>query len=75
MLFIRGNHEQYYGIQSDIDNKAVDSQTIFELGSVSKIFTATAGAYAKSQGKLSFQDHQVNIGLNYKNQRLTKLAY
>ena len=51
------NHEQYYGIQSDIDNKAVDSQTIFELGSVSKIFTATAGAYAKSQGKLSFQDH------------------
>lgn len=51
------NHEQYYGIQSDIDNKAVDSQTIFELGSVSKIFTATAGAYAKSQGKLYFQDH------------------
>ena len=57
VIYKGGNHEQYYGIQSDIDNKAVDSQTIFELGSVSKIFTATAGAYAKSQGKLSFQDH------------------
>ncbi|OTG67664.1 class C beta-lactamase [Acinetobacter silvestris] len=51
------NHEQYYGIQSNIDSKAVDKQTIFELGSVSKLFTATAGAYAESKGKLSFQDH------------------
>lgn len=51
------SYEQYYGIQSDVDHKAVDSQTIFELGSVSKIFTAIAGSYAKSQGKLSFQDH------------------
>jgi len=57
VIYNGGNHEQYYGIQSYIDDKAVDSQTIFELGSVSKIFTATAGAYAKSQGKLSFQDH------------------
>ena len=57
VIYKEKNHEQYYGIQSDIDNKAVDSQTIFELGSVSKIFTATAGAYAKSQCKLSFQDY------------------
>ncbi|OTG82207.1 class C beta-lactamase [Acinetobacter sp. ANC 4648] len=52
------NYEQYYGIQSNSDNnKKVDNRTIFELGSVSKIFTATAGAYAKTQGKLSFNDH------------------
>ncbi len=36
--------------------KAVNSNTIFELGSVSKLFTATAGAYAKNTGKISFDD-------------------
>lgn len=50
-------YEQYYGIQSNVDHQKVDNQTLFELGSVSKIFTATAGAYAKTQAKLSFDDH------------------
>ena len=36
--------------------KAVNSSTIFELGSVSKLFTATAGGYAKNKGKISFDD-------------------
>ncbi len=36
--------------------KAVNSSTIFELGSVSKLFTATAGGYAKAKGKISFDD-------------------
>ncbi|ENR2984761.1 ADC family extended-spectrum class C beta-lactamase [Acinetobacter baumannii] len=49
-------YEMYYGLQSVQDKKAVNSSTIFELGSVSKLFTATAGAYAKNKGKISFND-------------------
>ncbi|EPQ0280806.1 ADC family extended-spectrum class C beta-lactamase [Acinetobacter baumannii] len=48
--------EMYYGLQSVQDKKAVNSSTIFELGSVSKLFTATAGGYAKNKGKISFDD-------------------
>lgn len=49
-------YETYYGLQSVQDKKAVNSSTIFELGSVSKLFTATAGGYAKTKGTLSFED-------------------
>ncbi|MEO4185180.1 ADC family extended-spectrum class C beta-lactamase [Acinetobacter pittii] len=49
-------YETYYGLQSVQDKKAVSSSTIFELGSVSKLFTATAGGYAKNKGKISFDD-------------------
>ncbi|ENU51112.1 extended-spectrum class C beta-lactamase ADC-119 [Acinetobacter baumannii] len=49
-------YEMYYGLQSVQDKKAVNSNTIFELGSVSKLFTATAGGYAKNKGKISFDD-------------------
>lgn len=49
-------HETYYGLQSVQDKKAVNSNTIFELGSVSKLFTATAGGYAKTKGTISFKD-------------------
>ncbi|MCG9513877.1 extended-spectrum class C beta-lactamase ADC-201 [Acinetobacter pittii] len=49
-------YEMYYGLQSVQDKKAVNSNTIFELGSVSKLFTATAGGYAKTKGTISFDD-------------------
>ncbi|MCU4548724.1 ADC family extended-spectrum class C beta-lactamase [Acinetobacter pittii] len=49
-------YEMYYGLQSVQDKKAVNSSTIFELGSVSKLFTATAGGYAKTKGTISFKD-------------------
>ncbi|MCT9365814.1 ADC family extended-spectrum class C beta-lactamase [Acinetobacter baumannii] len=49
-------YEMYYGLQSVQDKKAVNSSTIFELGSVSKLFTATAGGYAKNKGKISFDN-------------------
>ena len=49
-------YEMYYGLQSVQDKKAVNSSTTFELGSVSKLFTATAGGYAKNKGKISFDD-------------------
>lgn len=49
-------YETYYGLQSVQDKKAVNSSTIFELGSVSKLFTATAGGYARTKGAISFKD-------------------
>ncbi|MNM84931.1 Beta-lactamase precursor [compost metagenome] len=49
-------YEMYYGLQSVQDKKSVNGNTIFELGSVSKLFTATAGGYAKTKGKISFED-------------------
>lgn len=49
-------YETYYGLQSVQDKKAVNRSTIFELGSVSKLFTATAGGYAKTKGAISFKD-------------------
>lgn len=49
-------YETYYGLQSVQDKKSVSSSTIFELGSVSKLFTATAGGYAKTKGTISFKD-------------------
>ncbi|MFV5343128.1 ADC family extended-spectrum class C beta-lactamase [Acinetobacter oleivorans] len=49
-------YETYYGLQSVQGKKAVNSNTIFELGSVSKLFTATAGGYAKTKGTISFKD-------------------
>lgn len=49
-------YEMYYGLRSVQDNQSVDSNTIFELGSVSKLFTATAGGYAKTKGTIAFKD-------------------
>ena len=51
------NYEKYYGVRSRDGNKSVNSQTLFELGSLSKTFTAISGTYAKNQGKISFNDH------------------
>jgi beta-lactamase class C len=36
---------------------AGDENTLFELGSISKTFTATLAGYAQEQGKLSLDDH------------------
>jgi beta-lactamase class C len=46
-----------YGLASKEKQIPVSENTLFELGSVSKTFTATLGCYAKGQGKLSFDDH------------------
>jgi beta-lactamase class C len=46
-----------YGLASKEGRIPVSENTLFELGSVSKTFTATLGCYAKGQGKLSFDDH------------------
>lgn len=46
-----------YGVASKESNKPVTKDTLFELGSVSKTFTATLAAYAQALGRLSLDDH------------------
>lgn len=45
-----------YGVASRENNTPVTEQTLFELGSVSKTFTATLASYAQVLGKLSLDD-------------------
>lgn len=45
-----------YGVASREANTPVTEATLFELGSISKVFTATLAAYAQALGKLSLDD-------------------
>jgi len=45
-----------YGLAVQEGQRPVTDSTLFELGSISKIFTATLGAWAREQGRLSFDD-------------------
>ena len=45
-----------YGVASKDTKKPVTDQTLFEIGSISKTFTATLGAYAQARGKLQLSD-------------------
>jgi beta-lactamase class C len=49
-----------YGVSSKATGKPVASDTLFEVGSVSKTFTATLAAYAQVMGKLSLSDSASN---------------
>lgn len=46
-----------YGLASKEHGTPVSQSTLFELGSISKTFTATLVSYAVVQGKLSLADH------------------
>lgn len=50
-----------YGVASKETAQAVTENTLFEIGSVSKTFTATLAAYAQASGKLSFSDKASQI--------------
>ena len=46
-----------YGLASTATAKPVTEHTLFDLGSVSKTFTATLATHAQASGKLSLGDH------------------
>ncbi|MGH8389228.1 MAG: class C beta-lactamase [Pseudomonas sp.] len=53
------NGKQYffnYGVASKENAQPVTENTLFEIGSVSKTYTATLAAYAQASGKLSLSD-------------------
>ena len=50
-------HVFVYGVASRETGAPVTEATLFEIGSVSKVFTATLAAYAQATGKLSLEDH------------------
>ncbi len=50
-------HYFSYGVASEQSAVPVTRDTIFEIGSVSKTFTATLAAYAQVLGRLSLSDH------------------
>lgn len=45
-----------YGVAATNTRKPVTEDTLFEVGSVSKTFTATLGGYAQATGKLTLSD-------------------
>ena len=45
-----------YGTASKVTGKPVDNETLFEIGSVSKTFTATLASYGQVTRQLSFSD-------------------
>jgi beta-lactamase class C len=49
-------HYFNYGVAAKDTGQKVSENTLFEIGSVSKTFTATLGGYAQATGKLSLSD-------------------
>ena len=55
---VRGNRYFFnYGLASIESGQEVTEDTLFEVGSISKIFTATLGSYAQVRGDLSLSDN------------------
>lgn len=55
---VNGQHYFFnYGLAAKDTKAPVSENTLFELGSVSKTFTATLGAYALALGRLALDDH------------------
>ena len=55
---VKNGQAQYfnYGVASTDSQQPVTEDTLFEIGSLSKTFTATLGGYAQATGKLKLQD-------------------
>ncbi|NUT14738.1 MAG: beta-lactamase [Cupriavidus sp.] len=50
-------YDFHYGVAAKAGRRKVDADTLFEIGSVSKTFTATLAAYAQARGDLSLSDN------------------
>ncbi|VVO48036.1 class C beta-lactamase [Pseudomonas fluorescens] len=55
------SHYFNYGVTSKEDPEPISQDTLFEIGSVSKTFTATLAAYAQANGKLSLSEPASNV--------------
>ena len=56
-LSVNGQHTFYnYGVASKATGQAITPTTLFEIGSLSKTFTAALASYAHGQGKLQWSD-------------------
>jgi beta-lactamase class C len=54
---VDGRHYVFdYGVASKATGKHVDASTLFEIGSITKTFTASLASYAQLTGKLSLSD-------------------
>jgi beta-lactamase class C len=59
-LTVDGKQTFYnFGVASKATQQRVTSDTLFEIGSISKTFTATLAAYAQAEGRLSLADSPV----------------
>ncbi len=63
-----------YGVASKETGKAVDHDTLFEIGSVSKTFTATLASYAQGEGKLLLSDSPSKYLPALKDSRLNEVT-
>jgi beta-lactamase class C len=54
-------HYFNYGVASKENGDAVSENTLFEIGSLSKTFTATLAAYAQASGKISLSDKASSV--------------
>ncbi|WP_373459583.1 class C beta-lactamase [Cupriavidus necator] len=50
-------YQFHYGVAARASGRKVDADTLFEIGSVSKTFTATLAAYAQARGDLALTDN------------------
>ncbi|MCF4998231.1 class C beta-lactamase [Pseudomonas syringae] len=56
-VIVKGKpHYFNYGVAKKDTEQAVSENTLFEVGSISKTFTATLGGYAQASGKLNLSD-------------------
>lgn len=63
-----------YGVASKQGGTPVSENTLFELGSISKVFTATLALYAQDLGKLSLDDHPGKFAPQLKGSAIDKAS-
>ena len=76
VIAISNNGQQHFysfGVASKTTQTPVTPDTLFEMGSISKLFTATLASYAQVKGQLSLTTPSPNTSLNSKARPLAKL--
>ena len=76
LAFINGNNVNYYGVKRQNDSIVYinNSQDIFEIGSITKVFTANLLAKAVVENKIKL-DENINDYLRIKINKNTKISF